>query len=87
MQGNNYQLDKEPLIEIPIYVAKDQIQNGIISHVNQLLQLNQDLHSSNLESKKEQIKQKIAYNEDKINALIYALYDLTAEEIKIIEGN
>ena len=37
------------------------------------------------ESKKEQIKSKIEYNEDKINALVYQLYNLTEEEIKLIE--
>lgn len=34
---------------------------------------------------KEQIKRKIDHFEDKINELVYKLYDLTEEEIKIIE--
>ncbi len=88
MQGNNYQLDKEPLLEIPIFVPLDiKQQTQIINHVTQLLQLNKDLHTANLETKKEQMKQKIEYNEDKINTLVYSLYNLTEEEIKIIEGN
>ena len=36
-------------------------------------------------NKIEQIKQRIAHSEDKINTLVYELYDLTEEEIKIIE--
>jgi hypothetical protein len=34
----------------------------------------------------EQIKQRIAYNEDKINSIVYGLYGLTEDEIKLVEG-
>jgi len=33
----------------------------------------------------EQIKSRIAYSEDKINEIVYGLYGLTEEEIKMIE--
>jgi hypothetical protein len=55
--------------------------------MSNFLQLNKDLQVATLESKKEQIKTKIDYHEDKINELVYALYELTEEEIKIVEGN
>ena len=58
----------------------------IVSSVDQLLQLNKDLQAETLESKREQIKRKIDHFEDKINELVYKLYDLTEEEIGIIEG-
>ena len=58
----------------------------IVSSVDQLLQLNKDLQAETLESKREQIKRKIDHFEDKINELVYKLYDLTEEEIKIVEG-
>ena len=58
----------------------------IISSVDQLLQLNKDLQAETLESKKEQIKRKIDHYEDKINELVYKLYDLTEEEIRVIEN-
>ena len=61
--------------------------NQIVIHVKQLLNLNTDLHKTTLETKKDQIKQKIEYNEDKINTLIYELYDLTKEEIELVECN
>lgn len=63
-----------------------QSYDQIVKYVEQLLQLNKDLQSATLESKKEQIKSKIDYNEDKINALVYELYELTAEEIKLVEA-
>ncbi|MDA0987176.1 MAG: hypothetical protein O3A55_06220 [Bacteroidetes bacterium] len=36
--------------------------------------------------KTQQIKQRIEHSEDKINKLVYELYKLTPEEIKIVEG-
>ena len=58
----------------------------ICTIVEQLLTLNIEIKTATLESKKEQIKNKIEYSEDKINELVYQLYDLTNEEIKIIES-
>jgi hypothetical protein len=58
--------------------------NLISQSAQQLIQLNQDLQTATLETKKEQIKQKIEYNQDKINSLVYQLYDLTKEEIELL---
>jgi hypothetical protein len=38
-----------------------------------------------LQTKIEQTKQRIEFSEDKINQLVYELYELTAAEIKIVE--
>lgn len=59
----------------------------VVNFVEQILQLNKDLQATTLETKKEQLKNKIDYCEDKINQLVYQLYNLTPEEIKIVEGN
>jgi len=59
----------------------------IIKHVDLLLKLNEDLKSEKLQSKIEQIKTRIEHSEEKINQLVYELYELTADEIKIVEGN
>jgi hypothetical protein len=64
-----------------------EVHDQVISFVDQLLKLNKDLQAETLESKREQIKRKIDHFEDKINELVYKLYDLTEEEIKIIENN
>ena len=63
-----------------------QSHDQIVTSVDQLLQLNKDLKAETLESKREQIKRKIDHFEDKINELVYKLYDLTEEEIRIIEN-
>ena len=88
MQGNNYQIDKEPILEIPIFkTLETKSHDQIVTHVTQLLQLNKDLQTSTLQTQKDQIKSKIEYFEDKINKLVYQLYDLSEEEIKIVENN
>lgn len=63
-----------------------EIYNAIVKSVDQLLQLNKDLQSATLESKKEQIQSKITHYEDRINEQVYQLYGLMEEEIKIIEN-
>lgn len=60
-------------------------QNEIIKHVTLLLKLNKELQEEKLQTKIEQIKQRIAHSEEKINELVYELYDFKDAEIKIIE--
>jgi hypothetical protein len=54
--------------------------------VGQLLQLNKEKSETKLESKIRQIESKIDYCEEKINQIVYQLYELTTNEIKIVEG-
>lgn len=60
-------------------------QSEIIEFVNQLLSLNQEKSATKLSSKISQIESKIDYCENKINEIVYQLYGLTEEEIKIVE--
>ena len=81
-------LDLIPMKKID-FSNKQEVQahDQIVNSVEQLLQLKKDLTIATLETKKEQIKSKIEYNEDKINSLVYQLYDLTKDEIELIESN
>lgn len=73
-------------LPIPKNISKKQ-QNEIIKLVEQLLTLNKDLQTVTLADKKEQLENRISFTEDKINQIIYDLYDLTTEERKQIETN
>jgi type I restriction-modification system DNA methylase subunit len=64
-----------------------EIVNKISSIVENQLTLNEEIKIASLDTKKEQIKQKIEYNEDKINSLVYQLYNLTKEEIELLQSN
>lgn len=73
MQGNAYQLDKEPLLEIPIYKPADKDANEIAKLVDKIISLKQQGKDSSEQEKK-------------IDELVYKLYNITADEQKIIEG-
>ncbi|EAI0394946.1 class I SAM-dependent DNA methyltransferase [Campylobacter jejuni] len=78
MQGNNYQIDKEPLLNIPIVTinSKNQkIADELINLVDEILKVKEQDKNANTQEL-----------ENKINSLVYKLYNLTEEEIKIIEG-
>nr|WP_317404646.1 Eco57I restriction-modification methylase domain-containing protein [uncultured Helicobacter sp.] len=77
MQGNNYQIDKEPLLNIPIPQITESnkpLCDEIIKCVDKILESkakDSTLNTSKLESK--------------IDSLVYKLYNLTNDEIAIIE--
>jgi len=76
----------QDLRELPTPKADGKIQDEITKLVNQLLQLNLERAETKLQSKLNQIESKIDYCENRINEIVYQLYGLTAEEIKIVEG-
>lgn len=69
--------------QLPYIEAKVNQQEQIVKLVDQLLQLNKDLKTTTLLEKTEQLKQRIEYSEDRINKIVYELYGLTEEEVKI----
>lgn len=74
-------------IPFPIQNINENCKNQIINFVTQLLQLNKDLQIQNLDSQRQQIQSKINYCDDKINELVYNLYQLCKEEIMLIENS
>lgn len=72
MQGDNYQIDKEPITGIPIAIPNDTIQNNIALLVNNVINCKLDKKDTNA-------------LEHELDALVYELYSLDKEDIKIIE--
>ncbi|EAJ3183222.1 class I SAM-dependent DNA methyltransferase [Campylobacter coli] len=78
MQGNNYQIDKEPLLNIPIVDTNSKNQklaDELINLVDEILKAKEQDKNANTQEL-----------ENKINSLVYKLYNLTEDEIKIIEN-
>ena len=74
-QGELYKLDKEPLLEIPLPILDDTKQQPIINLVEQILilkEVNPQADTSILEKE--------------IDTVVYNLYGLTEEEIRVVEG-
>jgi adenine-specific DNA-methyltransferase len=83
MQGNNYQIDKEPLLNIPLPSIMPPIMPQNQRLVNQIISLVDQI----LSAKKQNPEADTSKLEKEIDKLVYKLYNLTEEEIKIIEGN
>jgi len=76
MQGDNYQLDKEPLLQIPIRVGNEYQVKSIIRFVEQIISL-----------KEINPNEDICNIEKEIDNIIYDIYNLTEDEIEIIINN
>ncbi|WP_353168327.1 Eco57I restriction-modification methylase domain-containing protein [Flavobacterium sp.] len=74
MQGNNFQLDKEPLLKMPIFSPSETKQKEVETLVDQILSL-----------KKENPKAHTSDLENEIDNLVYQLYELTPEEIEVVK--
>ncbi len=69
-----------------IYQTKKKyLHDEIVKQVDTMLQLQQLKHQTTLAEKLEQLNQRIAYTDDKINKLVYELYGLNEQDIKIVE--
>jgi hypothetical protein len=74
-------------IRIPIISKENEtIHDEIVKLVDQLLKLNEEKSEVKLQSRISQLEGKIEYCENRINEIVYQLYELTTEEIKIVEG-
>ena len=72
MQGSNYQLDKEPLLMIPIYLPSKEQSTHVERVVAEIID-GKALHSAT------------GHLESIIDNLIYKLYNLTFDEVKLID--
>jgi hypothetical protein len=66
--------------------SETSLHAAIITHVELMLQLNKELEAATLPDQKEQFKARIGHTDDKINKMVYQLYGLTEEEIKLVEN-
>ena len=81
-QGEQLQVDKEPLLSIPLI---DSNNKNIVKMVDSIINLNQKMNDVRLDKEKELIKSQIIALEKQIDAEVYKLYGITKEEQKIIE--
>ena len=58
----------------------------MVSLVERMLKLQKDLAKAKSQAKKDAIQSEIKETDRDIDALVYDLYGLTEEEIKIVEG-
>lgn len=80
------QIGQLPFPTINLKNKKDKDKHDeIVKLVDQLLKLNEEKSEVKLQTKLNQLQSKIDYCESRINEIVYQLYGLTEEEIKIVE--
>ena len=82
LQGKLYQIDKNPLMSVPVLIPEENEQTMIIRLVDKILS-NTNKHDY-FENTSRQIE--VHMHEKKIDQILYKLYGLTLEEIKIVES-
>lgn len=92
LQGDSYNFSGIFLVRSPIRVINPDnpsdtvMHDRIISLVTLMLDLNKRLAASTQPHERTIIERQIAATDKEIDALIYKLYGLTEDEIKIVEG-
>jgi len=87
-KGKSREYFNEPLAKIPIKKTTDaSTTDQIIALVDTIMDSLKSYHASILQSEKDKFLKKVEYLNSKIDSLVYQLYDLTPEEIKIVEGD
>lgn len=86
-QGEQLQIDKEPLLDAPILKTNEKNEVEVNFLFEKILDLNLQFKSVPENSDKwNSIKAEIAKTDKTIDQKVYKLYGLTEDEIKIVEG-
>ena len=85
MQGSNYQVDKEPLLNIPIVNTKDEkVKSKLVKLVDNIIAINKKLVGENNPNTKEILERQVRALDGEIDRLVYKLYNLIEDDIRIL---
>ena len=85
MQGSNYQVDKEPLLNIPIVNTKDEkVKSKLVKLVDNIIAINKKLVGENNPNTKEILERQVRALDGEIDKLVYKLYNLIEDDIRIL---
>ena len=62
------------------------MHDRMVTLVDRMLKLHKELHTTTSSFDKEIIQRQIDYTDREIDRLVYKLYGLTEEEIRVVEG-
>ena len=86
MQGDNFQVDKEPLLAIPLVLVSAEEQAPLISLADQMLETQGRLQQAPSDEDKNILEKRVAIIDKQIDQAVYQLYGLTEDDVKIVEG-
>jgi predicted nucleic acid-binding Zn-ribbon protein len=77
----------EDILKLPFpYSVDNSRHHRMVGMVEQMLTLHKQLASAKTEHEKTALHRQIDATDEQIDQLVYELYGLTEEEIKIVEG-
>lgn len=80
-QPDNFQIDKEPLLNIPIYKPNKDEEDKIVVIVDKIYEITNSEDYLGNKEKQDAVKE----YEKQIDTTVYKLYDLTYHEVLIID--
>ncbi|OHD55236.1 MAG: hypothetical protein A2Y33_16240 [Spirochaetes bacterium GWF1_51_8] len=90
VQGGFYRLKISYISLLPISLANTDSTRGfrdkLAALVEQMLEAQKQFHEAKSDNDKTTLKQKIGIIDSRIDAMVYELYGLNEEEIRIVEG-
>ena len=85
-KGNSREYFNKPLAEIPIKAISLEDQAPFITLADQMLETQRRLQQALSDEDKKLLEQRAAILDKQIDNAVYKLYNLTADEVKIVEG-
>jgi hypothetical protein len=83
----HYDLEKLPIPALDLSKKSDKaVHDKLVSLVDQMLALKKKEHAETVPQTKTMIGRQIQAVDKQIDALVYQLYGLTEEEIRVVEG-
>lgn len=62
------------------------LHDQIVALVDRMLDMNKRLNDTKTPHERELLERQIGFTDSEINSLVYRLYNLTEDEIRIVEG-
>lgn len=87
LQGDHYSLKKIYIENLPIVSLSEEDKIILSELANKMLDLNKQVANCKTPNEKRLIEKQIEVTDKKINQLVYELYEITDEEIEIVENS
>ena len=84
LRGGYFTFTTDYLEPFNIPIPTKEVENDLINKIDQILQIKKEIKNNNATS---EIDNKIRKIENEVNRIVYNLYDLNEDEIKVVEDN
>ena len=85
MQGQNFQVDKEPLLAIPLYVPNKSEQERVAKIAKRIIECKENMRNVMTDAAQMQMQRSYEQFENQIDKAIEDLYDLNEQERTLIQ--